>query len=371
MGKITINPGNLRKCQPGGEHITRIMYDDNEPPKNYIWGKPDGYLYVWTNTGWVKLNSIPNLPCGCGPGPEPPTDCISKKTLDARLKLLKDEIISYLTKLINMRNNSGSDGSAIAWVNENVIPILRALQSIDHSAFLTEHQSLDNYYTKSDITTNYYTKAEVDSKAINRAEFEQLASELGFVKMIDLTSDEYEALETIEPNVVYNITDAEASQYDDSVLVGRVSALETAVAALDAIDHSEFVTADQIGQSGVNFSGYVTNSDLETYVENAIADKADKSEIPSNVSDLTNDAGYLTQHQSLSAYSTTQQMNTAINTAVSDMATQTWVANNYEPKFTDLTNEVDPEAEAKTHASDNKVYITAVVEEGEDSGYDI
>ena len=46
---------------------------------------------------------------------------------------------------------------------------------------------------------------------------------------------------------------------------------------------------------------------------------------PVNVSTFTNDAGYLTQHQSLADYSTTQEMNTAIATATNDMATMTWV----------------------------------------------
>ena len=46
---------------------------------------------------------------------------------------------------------------------------------------------------------------------------------------------------------------------------------------------------------------------------------------PTNVSAFANDAGYLTQHQSLADYSTTQEMNTAIATATNDMATMTWV----------------------------------------------
>lgn len=46
MGKITIDAGSITGCQPGGEHITRIMYDDNEPPKNFIWGKPNGLFYI-------------------------------------------------------------------------------------------------------------------------------------------------------------------------------------------------------------------------------------------------------------------------------------------------------------------------------------
>lgn len=34
MGKVITKPGP--KNPQGGKHIIRIMFDDNEPPKNYI-----------------------------------------------------------------------------------------------------------------------------------------------------------------------------------------------------------------------------------------------------------------------------------------------------------------------------------------------
>lgn len=60
---------------------------------------------------------------------------------------------------------------------------------------------------------------------------------------------------------------------------------------------------------------------------------------PVNVSVFTNDAGYLTQHQSLADYSTTQEMNTAIATATNDMATMTWVGEQgYLTQHQDISN---------------------------------
>lgn len=57
---------------------------------------------------------------------------------------------------------------------------------------------------------------------------------------------------------------------------------------------------------------YITGIDLSDY--------ALKTDIPTDVSAFINDAGYLTEHQSLSAYSTTVQMNEAINAATSGKA---------------------------------------------------
>ena len=44
----------------------------------------------------------------------------------------------------------------------------------------------------------------------------------------------------------------------------------------------------------------ITDAFTKTEVNNLLADKADKSEIPTKVSQLQNDSGYLTQHQDIS-----------------------------------------------------------------------
>lgn len=148
MAKATVNPGSIRKQYPSGEHITKIMYDDNEPPKNYIWGKPDGYLYVWNGSKWVLLNdrSQPR-PADFPSGQTEQSiqsiitnkQLISKTDLDARLKILKNEIISYLTKLINMKDCPDSGDNAIEWFREYILPEINGLKdSLD--GFATELQ---------------------------------------------------------------------------------------------------------------------------------------------------------------------------------------------------------------------------------------
>lgn len=73
---------------------------------------------------------------------------------------------------------------------------------------------------------------------------------------------------------------------------------------------------DEIVISG----GGITSGEVQTMIDESIADKADKSEIPTvptNVSAFVNDVPYLTDHQSLSAYSTTDETTNMINQAVS------------------------------------------------------
>ena len=90
------------------------------------------------------------------------------------------------------------------------------------------------------------------------------------------------------------------------------------------------------------FDDYLT-TDEEMVISASLNDLNDRvlvlentvDNIPSDTSDLTNTAGFITQ---------------------------TTADSLYEPKFTDLTNEVDPEAAAQTHTSDDKIYITEVIE---------
>ena len=53
----------------------------------------------------------------------------------------------------------------------------------------------------------------------------------------------------------------------------------------------------------------------ETYVNDKVAE-IDIPTVPTNVSAFTNDAGYLTEHQSLADYSTTAQVQTMISSAI-------------------------------------------------------
>lgn len=66
---------------------------------------------------------------------------------------------------------------------------------------------------------------------------------------------------------------------------------------------------DQNYISGVDLSDYATKAEIPT--------------VPTNVSAFNNDVPYLTEHQSLSAYSTTEQMNNAITEATSGKAEST------------------------------------------------
>lgn len=502
---------------PTGERIMKIWYDENTmPPKNYIWCKGEDDYFIWNGKQWIpyEFEIIKQDDHSCHP--KKTCGCITETELSAKFENFKKDLLSVVVKLINgaqdidvseitriinslSRNVTNIDNRVTTLENAEVdLDGYATEQWVEDKHYLTEHQSLDDYYTKT----------EIDNKAIDRDQLEELALDLGFVKMIDITLAEYNALPVKQQNVVYNITDAEAYHYDPSALDASISALrnrvsgvetsvstmtpivtrlnaidhdayltsddlstvqdrltsvETSIHNLESIDHSQFITSDDLADfEPIDPSSVVNPEDLEGYateeyvdraisnvinsapaaldtlnelatalgndanfattVTNALANKADISDIPTTTSQLTNDSGFITQAyddtnlrnrvstleaKPFDSYLTTDEEmvisaslndlndrvitlenggydDTALSNRVSTLEstveelsiptdtsdltngagfiTQTTANGLYEPKFTDLTGETDPEAAAQTHTSDNKIYITEVIE---------
>ena len=426
MASIEVRPipGILH---PKGEHIIKIMYDDNEPPKNYIWGKGEDEYYYWDGKQWAtyEFGSAQEKDiCSCSAKKGCCCDYITEDDLNAKFEKFKKDLLAAVLKLT--KTGADVDVESLTRVVNNINNRVTDLENaeVDLDGYAKEDWVENNYQPKGDYLTehqsldNYYTKTEIDNKAIDRNQLEELALDLDFVKMIDITLAEYNALPVKQQNVVYNITDAEAYHYDPSALDASVSALrnrvsgvetsvstmtpivarlnaidhdayltsddlstvqdrltsvETSVHNLESIDHSQFITSDDLADfeptnpsSVVNLEGYATeeyvdsaisnvinsapaaldtlnelatalgnDANFATTVTNALANKANISDIPTATSQLTNDSGFITQ-------ATTDGL--------------------YEPKFTDLTGTTNPEATAQTYTSDNKVYITEVIE---------
>ena len=75
----------------------------------------------------------------------------------------------------------------------------------------------------------------------------------------------------------------------------------------------------EIGTGGtIDLSNYYTTAQTINLVESAVTVvEAEIPTVPTSNTAFTNDAGYLTEHQSLTAYSTTNEVNTLINQEVS------------------------------------------------------
>lgn len=146
------------------------------------------------------------------------------------------------------------------------------------AGYLTEHQSLDNYYTKTEVNTSLESKADkTEIPSLNGYATEQWVGEQGYLT-------EHQQLKTINGETIVGNGNIEISSGEET----------------DPIWNAEKVN-------------YYTKSEVNTSLE-AKANKSEIPTVPTNVSAFTNDAGYLTQHQSLENYYTKTEVDTSLET---------------------------------------------------------
>ena len=223
--------------------------------------------------------------------------------------------------------------AAVSTVNGSIPK--RTSQLTNDSGYITEHQSLADYYTKeqtnnlipvrtSQLTndSDYVNGADVDNRIDHKmpVNVSQLANDAGYLDRDDLNG----SFKTINGESIVGsgdiavtaggsiAVDAELSAdstnpVQNKVITGRINELAAAIPT-------------RISQL-TNDSGYLTeHQSLENYYTKEQTDSsinAVKTAIPTKTSQLTNDSGYLTEHQSLAEYYTKSQVDSSIN-AVKD-----------------------------------------------------
>lgn len=162
--------------------------------------------------------------------------------------------------------------------------------------FLTEHQSLDNYYTKDEV----YNKTESDAKyATQTVVNEEIAARIQRDSEIEQSlvskadkSDTYSKQEVDDAIANVDVSD-QLANYETIVNHNADKALLEASIALKA-----------------NSADLATVATSGSYDD--LSDKPTIPTVPTNVSAFTNDAGYLTEHQSLSDYYTKSEVDTEL-----------------------------------------------------------
>lgn len=173
-------------------------------------------------------------------------------------------------------------------VNTPSIPSLEGYateQWVTNKNYLTEHQSLADYALKSELFSGSYNDL-TDKPTIPNTETFALKSELFSGSYNDLTDT---------PTIPTVPTDVSAFNNDAGYLTQHQT--------LKTINGSSIVGEGNItieGGSGTQVQSDWTQTD-DTQAD-FIKNKPTIPTVPTNVSAFTNDAGYLTEHQSLSNY---------------------------------------------------------------------
>ena len=189
----------------------------------------------------------------------------------------------------NYYTKSEVDTSLETKANKTEIPTVPTNVSAftNDAGYLTEHQSLDNYYTKTESDGKYATQVVVN---------EEIAARISDVREVKATL-ESKADKSEIPSL---------NGYATEQWVGQQGYL-TEHQPLKTINGETIVGDGNIEISSGEETDPVWTSEKVNYytkteVNTSLETKADKTEIPTvptNVSAFTNDAGYLTEHQTL------------------------------------------------------------------------
>lgn len=263
---------DLNAIREGADLGKTALQEETDP----VWNAEKGNYYTKT-----EVDTSLELKANKSEIPTVPTN-VSAFTNDAGYLTEHQSLDNYYTK-------SEVDTSLEAKANKTEIPTVPTNVSAftNDAGYLTEHQSLDNYYTKTESDGKYATqvvvneeiaarindvrdvKAAIETKAdkteipsLNGYATEQWVGQQGYLT-------EHQPLKTINGETIVGNGNIEISSGEET---------------------DPIWTAEKVN--------YYTKSEVNTSLE-AKANKTEIPTVPTNVSAFTNDAGYLTQHQSL------------------------------------------------------------------------
>ena len=238
------------------------------------------------------------------------------------------EKVNYYTKTeVNTSLETKANKTEIPTVPTNVSAFT------NDAGYLTEHQSLNDYYTKTESDGKYATQVVVN---------EEIAARINDVREVKATL-ESKADKSEIPSL---------NGYATEQWVGQQGYL-TEHQPLKTINGETIVGNGNIEISSGEETDPVWTAEKVNYytkteVNSSLETKANKSEIPTvptNVSAFTNDAGYLTEHQSLDNYYTKTEVNSSLESkadkteipSLNGYATEQWVGDKGY-----ITEETDP-----------------------------
>ena len=228
----------------------------------------------------------------------------------------------WTAEKVNYYTKSEVNTSLEAKANKTEIPTVPTNVSAftNDAGYLTEHQSLDNYYTKTESDGKYATQVVVN---------EEIAARINDVREVKATL-ESKADKTEIPSLNGYATEQWVGQqgylteHQQLKTINGESILGSGDLVISGGEETDPIwTAEKVNyytkteSDGIYATQVAMNEEIAARkadireVNASLESKANKTEIPTvptNVSAFTNDAGYLTEHQSLNNYYTKSEI---------------------------------------------------------------
>lgn len=219
--------------------------------------------------------------------------CITPEEVDEKI----EEAISGITVSGVTEEQMNQAITSAMTIVEGEIPSL--------DGYATEQWVLDKHYITGVDLSDYALKSEIPVVPTSNTAF---TNDAGYLT-------EHQPIKTINGQSLIGTGDIEIGTGGTIDLSNYYTTAQTVSLVESAVTRVEGEIPSLSGyatEQWVEDKHYITGVDLSNY-----ATKAEIPVVPTSNTAFTNDAGYLTQHQSLSAYSTTQEVTNMINQSTS------------------------------------------------------
>ena len=307
---MTIDPITRNK-------IKNVVFTAAEPTStSVLWAKPDGdkvTMYIFKNGSWTNIKEA---------GIEP----LVQAYIDAQDATTLSSAKEYSDA--NLTTAKEYTDSSISTLEEKVGKKVGAVE-------IKKNDDSDLQYT-------LFVDG-VANGSINIPKDQ-------FLKEVSYNSSTKKIHFVFETSTGEKSTDIDVSDLVDTYTAGNgLSVSNNKFSVIVSADSDSYLT---VTEKGIKLSG----------ITSALANKADKSSIPTKVSQLTNDKGYLTQHQDLSAYAKTSAIPTKVSQLTNDSnyVSKTNADSTY-AKATDLTSEITRATNADSTLSNSVTSINSTI----------
>jgi predicted nucleic acid-binding Zn-ribbon protein len=212
-------------------------------------------------------------------------------------------------------------------------------QLTNDAGFLTQHQDISGKANSADLATVATSGSynDLSDKPTIPTKTSDLTNDLYFVKGVDLQA-EYPTRSQVNAqlsDVAETVAEA-MTEFDSRLDVMEAKTIPTKTS--DLTNDSGFLTQHQTLKTVNNQSLIGTGNITISGGASSYNDLTDKPTIPTKTSDLTNDSGFLTQHQDISGKANTADLATvATSGSYNDLVNKPTIPT----KTSDLTNDTD------------------------------
>lgn len=277
-----------------------------------------GYCYIYDVTPYFQISEheqkIAALEENSGAAPDL-TNYYTKEEVDAKGYLTEHQDISGKANSADLAAVATS-GSYNDLTNKPTIPSTSGLASeewVEAKGYLTEHQSLTEYAKKTELPTKVSQLTNDSGYLTQHQSLEGLSTTTEVTNAVSAHNTATEAHNDIRELIVGLTNRVNALADSDDTTLDQMSEIVAYIKANRTLIES--VTTSKINVSDIidNLTTNVSNKPLSAAQGVALKALIDAIVVPTKVSDLTNDSGYLTAHQDISNLATKTQLSEVEN----------------------------------------------------------